>query len=88
MARIGGDEFVVILTSLPNMQIAERIAAGIIERVAQPIEIDRIRVEVSVSIGISLYPANGITAEELIRAADKAMYRVKRRGKNSFGFVD
>lgn len=42
---------------------------------------------VSASIGISLYPDNGTTAEELIRAADKAMYRVKRAGKNDFGFA-
>ena len=43
---------------------------------------------VSASIGISLYPQNGLTAEELIRSADKAMYRVKHQGKNGFGFVN
>ena len=42
---------------------------------------------VSSSIGIALYPENGTTAEQLIRAADKAMYQVKRAGKNAFGFV-
>jgi diguanylate cyclase (GGDEF)-like protein len=87
VARIGGDEFVIILSSLPEDNIAERIAANVIEQIARPIEIKNTEVTVSASIGISLYPENGITAEELIRSADKAMYRVKHEGKNSFGFV-
>jgi diguanylate cyclase (GGDEF)-like protein len=46
-----------------------------------------VKVGISASIGISLYPDNGTTAEELIRSADKAMYRIKGGGKNDFGFV-
>ena len=88
VARIGGDEFVIILSSLPENTIAERIATNVIRQIAQPVEIKNIEVTVSASIGISLYPENGITAEELIRSADKAMYRVKHQGKNSFGFVN
>jgi diguanylate cyclase (GGDEF)-like protein len=88
VARIGGDEFVIILSSLPENSIAERIATNVIRQIAQPVEIKNIEVTVSASIGISLYPENGITAEELIRSADKAMYRVKHQGKNSFGFVN
>ena len=87
VARIGGDEFVIILSSLPENEIAERIASSLIERLAQPIFIEEIKVTISASIGISLYPQDGITAEQLIRSADKAMYRVKRAGKNGFGFV-
>ncbi|UCH41477.1 MAG: PAS domain-containing protein [Gammaproteobacteria bacterium] len=87
VARIGGDEFVIILSSLPENKIAERIASSLIEQLAQPIFIEDVGVAISASIGISLYPSNGITAEELIRSADKAMYRVKRAGKNDFGFV-
>jgi diguanylate cyclase (GGDEF)-like protein/PAS domain S-box-containing protein len=87
VARIGGDEFVIILSSLPENNIADRIAASVIERIAQPINIRSKKVAISASIGISLYPENGITAEELIRSADKAMYRIKRQGKNGFGFV-
>ncbi|HKJ54214.1 MAG TPA: diguanylate cyclase [Gammaproteobacteria bacterium] len=85
VARIGGDEFVIILSSLPNEDIAGRIAAGLLRQIAQPIEVDGIEVEVSVSIGIAFYPRDGTTAAELIRSADKAMYRVKHDGKNSFG---
>ncbi len=87
VARIGGDEFVIILSSLPESDIARRIASSLVEAIARPLTIDDVEVEVSVSIGISLYPENGVTAEELIRSADKAMYRIKREGKNNFGFV-
>ncbi len=87
VARIGGDEFVIILSSLPENGIAQRIATNLNAQLANPIIIEEVKVEVSASIGISLYPENGTTAEELIRTADKAMYRVKRDGKNDFGFV-
>ena len=87
VARIGGDEFVVILSSLPESGIAKRIASAMIERIAKPIEIDDVATRVSSSIGISFYPQDGTTPEELIRAADKAMYRIKRGGKNAFGFT-
>ena len=87
VARIGGDEFVIILSSLPENEIAERIAASLIEQLAKPVLIEDISVAISASIGISIYPQNGTTAEELIRSADKAMYRIKHQGKNDFGFV-
>ena len=88
VARIGGDEFVIILSSLPESTIANRIARSLVDAIARPLEVDSVEVAVSASIGISLYPENGVTAEELIRSADKAMYRIKRAGKNSFGFVE
>jgi len=87
VARIGGDEFVIILSSLPECAIANRIATSLIEGIAQPITIARVEVSISASIGISLYPKNGVTAEELIRSADNAMYQVKHQGKNNFGFT-
>ena len=87
VARIGGDEFVVILSSLPESHIVDRIATSLIEGIVLPIVIGQIEVTVSASIGISQYPKNGVTAEELIRSADHAMYRVKHAGKNSFGFA-
>jgi diguanylate cyclase (GGDEF)-like protein/PAS domain S-box-containing protein len=88
LARIGGDEFVIILSSLPECMIANRIAASLVERFKQPLQIDDTEVVVSASIGISLYPEDGVTAEELIRSADKTMYRIKRSGKNNFGLVN
>jgi len=86
VARIGGDEFVIILSSLPETAIAERIAATVITQVARPLQIKNIEVVITASIGISLYPEHGTTAEKLIRSADKAMYQIKRQGKNNFGF--
>jgi diguanylate cyclase (GGDEF)-like protein/PAS domain S-box-containing protein len=86
VARIGGDEFVIILSSLPETEIANRIAASVIEQIARPFEVKNTEVLISASIGISLYPQNGTTAEALIRSADKAMYRIKRQVKNDFGF--
>ena len=87
VARIGGDEFVVILSSLPEIGIAKRIAASLIQEIGEPLAVGSVDVKVSVSIGIALYPDNGETAEDLIRAADHAMYRVKRQGKDNFGFA-
>jgi diguanylate cyclase (GGDEF)-like protein/PAS domain S-box-containing protein len=87
VARIGGDEFIVILSSLPESGIARRIASALIEQISGPIKIDEIFTRVSASIGISFYPRDGATPGELIRAADKAMYRIKRIGKSAFGFV-
>ena len=87
VARIGGDEFLVILSGLPDLSVVERIAASLVLQVSQPITIDHNQVAVGASIGIALYPDDASDSEELIRIADKAMYSVKSRGKNSFGFV-
>jgi len=87
VARIGGDEFVIILSSVPEIDIVERIAVNMVARLSSLIEIDAREVRVSASIGIALYPENGTTAEQLIRSADKAMYVVKNEGKNNFGFA-
>ncbi len=87
VAHIGGDEFIIILSSLPEVEIADRISSSLIRDLAKPIRIDEVEVQVSASIGIALYPQDGTTAEELIRAADRAMYRIKDEGKNNFGFA-
>ncbi len=88
VARIGGDEFVIILSSLPENTIADQIARNLVNGFARPVSVDGVEVAVSASIGIALYPTHGATAEELIRSADKAMYEIKRAGKNNFGFVN
>ena len=86
VARIGGDEFLVILAGLPDRRIADRIATNLIQQVAQPIEINQKSVHVSASIGISLYPDDGSDSQALIRIADKAMYQIKGMGKNDYGY--
>ena len=87
VARIGGDEFIVILTGIPDIEIIHRMAPNLIEQISQPVVLDHQEVYVGASIGISLYPQDGHTPEELIRKADGAMYRIKHAGKNDFGFV-
>ena len=86
VARIGGDEFVIILSRVPEIEIVERIATSLIRQISQSIRIAQYEVKVSASIGISLYPEHGSSSEELIRVADQAMYLVKNSGKNNFQF--
>ena len=88
VARIGGDEFIVILSSLPQVAVADRIAESLITQISRPLQIGSDEVQVSASIGISLYPDHGDNADELMRAADAAMYRIKDQGKNNYGFAE
>ncbi|MDH3759401.1 MAG: diguanylate cyclase [Gammaproteobacteria bacterium] len=87
VARIGGDEFLVILADIPDLSIIERVASNLIQQISQPIVIDGNEVAVGTSIGISIYPDDASDADALIRIADKAMYVVKSGVKNNFGFV-
>ena len=86
VARIGGDEFLVILTDLPDLSVVQRVAGNMLQQVAQSISLDQGEVVVGVSIGIAVYPEDARDAEGLIRIADQAMYSVKQGGKNSYGF--
>jgi diguanylate cyclase (GGDEF)-like protein len=81
VARIGGDEFVIILD--PAQQIrADTVALKVLHLLAKPLTLEKHRIEVTVSIGISFYPENGADTETLLRAADYAMYLAKREGGN------
>jgi diguanylate cyclase (GGDEF)-like protein/PAS domain S-box-containing protein len=82
VARIGGDEFVIILEALVKREDAGLVADKILANVAKPFMLKRHRVNVTVSIGISIHPDNGDDAEVLLRAADYAMYAAKGQGKN------
>jgi diguanylate cyclase (GGDEF)-like protein len=86
-SRIGGDEFLLILTSLSTASDASSVADKLLSLLSAPIVIDDRTVSIGASIGIALYPADGADADALIKAADEAMYRVKRSGKNSFAFA-
>lgn len=82
VARIGGDEFVVIIDALAEGDHATLVANKIRRKVAKPLTLKRHRVSVTVSIGIGLYPDNGKDADVLLGAADYAMYLAKAQGKN------
>lgn len=87
VARIGGDEFVVMLgasTSHPQlMAVAEKMLAGI----SQPIDVFGVEMKVGASVGISRYPQDGQSVSELLATADHAMYAVKAEGQGGFRFA-
>ncbi|MDE2433393.1 MAG: EAL domain-containing protein [Burkholderiales bacterium] len=87
LGRLGGDEFVLVLEHLRHPQQAAHVAQSILDTLEEPFVLEGgQQVYVRASIGISLYPADGVSAMELIRDADAAMYESKRRGRNSFSF--
>ncbi len=88
LARIGGDEFTVVLPELRDRQDAEIIADKFLETFRQPFILDGSEVYISASIGIAVYPTDGETIDELLRHADIAMYHVKARGKNGHAFYE
>ncbi len=80
-ARVGGDEFAVVVNGLRNERDAVAKAHELSRAIAEPIDINESRVIASVSIGIALYDRTGLMVEELMRRADAAMYTVKRIGR-------
>jgi diguanylate cyclase (GGDEF)-like protein len=87
LARIGGDEF-VLLMELDDPQDALSVAARQVSVIARNFEVADHMVQVSVSIGICIYPGNGETQHELLMNADAAMYHTKAAGKNGYNFFD
>lgn len=86
-ARIGGDEFVVVLGGARNNEDAAKVAEKILEALVEPISLGQGReARVTASIGIAMFPKNGQNIETLLRNADLAMYQAKERQKGSFGF--
>ncbi len=86
VARIGGDEFVAILTGQTEEANAIPIVQKILRSMVEPFFVNNHELIVSCSIGISSYPKDGIDPETLIKNADTAMYRVKETGRNGFQF--
>lgn len=83
-ARIGGDEFTVILEGTRSTKDAEAVAQKLLEALSQPFMVDSKQLHVTASIGISQYPDDGNDSESLVRNADAAMYRAKELGRNRF----
>lgn len=82
VVRFGGDEFVVLLDSVENRSGAFGVAEKIRLVLSEPYEWQGHKIELSVSIGISMFPEQGEQITQLIAAADEAMYKAKKRGKN------
>ncbi|MFA5454820.1 MAG: EAL domain-containing protein [Sulfurimonas sp.] len=86
LARLGGDEFTVIVEDAESVLDIAFVAEKIIERFKAPIIVNGREFYTGASVGISIYPDDGTTYEELVKAADTAMYQVKDSGKNSYQF--
>ncbi|MBI1907584.1 MAG: EAL domain-containing protein [Rhodocyclales bacterium] len=84
VARMGGDEFVVVLSGLEHPDDATGVAHKLMTALEQPLRINDQELFVTASIGISLYPRDGHDAESLLRLADLAMYRAKESGRNAW----
>ncbi|WP_373655451.1 diguanylate cyclase domain-containing protein [Thiohalorhabdus methylotrophus] len=88
IARMGGDEFIILATELEGPEQAARVARRILATFHDPMVLADSKLAVSGSIGISLYPDDSTDAETLVRNADAAMYRSKSRGRNSYHFYE
>jgi diguanylate cyclase (GGDEF)-like protein/PAS domain S-box-containing protein len=86
VARLSGDEFVVLLPEIGGIEGVVRVVAGITEAIASPIQIEGNRIRMSASIGVSLYPKDGREASALLINADHAMYHAKSAGRSTYRF--
>ncbi|MES9825887.1 MAG: EAL domain-containing protein [Candidatus Thiodiazotropha endolucinida] len=86
VCRLGGDEFVVLLRNLVELTDARTVASSLISQFRHPFSLDERELVVTTSIGIAVYPSDGITPTELLRNADTAMYHSKEQGRNTFNF--
>ncbi|WP_442513966.1 phosphodiesterase DibA [Pseudomonas promysalinigenes] len=81
LARLGGDEFGVLAENCQQVGQAGKLAQGIIERMREPFEFDGHRLFISASVGISLFPSDALSAEQLLRNADSALFKAKSSGR-------
>nr|WP_276569366.1 diguanylate cyclase [Halorhodospira halophila] len=87
VARHGGDEFVILLEGVDGRRAAERVAENIVASLDEPVIVNGRRFQVSLSIGIAIYPEHGVSADELQRVADDAMYVAKAdRTRSTYAF--
>jgi diguanylate cyclase (GGDEF)-like protein/PAS domain S-box-containing protein len=86
VARMGGDEFTVILTEVDELGSVERVANSIVHALGLPFEIGSGQSHVSASVGIAMYPTDATDSHELLRMADLAMYEAKDSGRNTYRY--
>jgi diguanylate cyclase (GGDEF)-like protein len=84
VARLGGDEFAILLDSLDGAAEVETVAQRVLASFAPPVRVNERELDVTASMGISVFPDGGTAAEELLRSADQAMYSAKRAGRNTY----
>lgn len=84
ISRIGGDEFVILLKNLKSNDNAEKIASAVVDALKIPFAFTENQLSIGGSIGISLFPENGMNSDALLKAADSAMYEVKSKGGSGY----
>jgi diguanylate cyclase (GGDEF)-like protein/PAS domain S-box-containing protein len=88
VSRVGGDEFVILLPDIIDIEDTNKVANRILELFNQPIKFNNHVLYVTISIGIAIYPDHGKNEKAIVKNADIAMYRAKRDGKNGFQYFD
>lgn len=86
VGRLGGDEFIAVLTDLRSESHLEGIASHLLQRLSEPYRIESLELHTSPSIGISIYPGDSTGIDALIRQADEAMYHAKTSGRNNYQY--
>jgi diguanylate cyclase (GGDEF)-like protein len=87
VARVGGDEFAILLEDIDEPDGARRVAQRILNSIATPLIVEGRELPVTLSIGVALFPDHAANQEELYRSADRALYQAKDFGKNTFAIV-
>lgn len=87
LARLGGDEF-VLLAAINEPDDAATLAAKLVEAIGEPFVLSRYRLSVSLSVGIAVYPGDGLVERDLLLHADAAMYHTKSAGRNGYSFFE
>ena len=88
LARVGGDEFVVLLKRPLARRDLEQIAARLLDAISQSVVFGNQKLSVGASMGVARFPGNGLTLHDLMQAADVAMYYIKKHGRSGVAFVD
>lgn len=88
IARLGGDEFVLLLTKLDSLEALKAELQRVLATISAPMRLGGETLEISASIGVTLYPTDGEDPDTLLRYADQAMYQAKEHGRNRFNLFD
>ena len=88
LSRIGGDEFVAVLADLAKVEDCEPVLERLLLAASEPVTVSGVVLNISVSIGVTLYPRDNVDADLLMRHADQAMYMAKESGKNRYHLFD
>lgn len=86
VSRLGGDEFVILMSDVNDENNATLVAQKVIDLINKPFKLGEFQANIGTSIGISIYPTNGLDKVTLLKCADAAMYLAKKKGRNNFQF--